>query len=235
MLKVFWILRITNPKQYKLLISDVPKIRSSQYKISVGAKIQKALQKNLGHLLAALKQSQNLPTYQTRPYSPLFLYKEHCMVHKWDLISYNRYFFCRLQEEDVLTKYLDSNHFHQRRPQTLAEVFWNRKKWAPWKNVHLQIGHRGQAVFTCDCLFHYLMLNCQGGISVWMYLYLVFSIIVLVFHFCIRYFVFDADLSWRDFRLAVAGVERGEGFDCWLKMKRFLRKIDWFLSLNQVL
>ena len=131
----------------------------------------------------------------------------------------------RLQEEDVLTKYLDSNHFHQRRPQTLAEVFWNRKKWAPWENVHLQIGHRGQAVFTCDCLFHYLMLNCQGGISVWMYLYLVFSIIVLVFHFCIRYFVFDADLSWRDFRLAVAGVERGEGFDCWLKIKKFMHII----------
>ena len=64
-----------------------------------------------------------VPTYQTRPHSPLFLYKEHCMVNKWDLISYNRYFFCRLQEEDVLTKYLDSNHFHQRRPQTLAEVF----------------------------------------------------------------------------------------------------------------
>ena len=26
--------------------------------------------------------------------------------------------------------------------------------------------------------------------------------------------VFDVYLSWRDFRFAVAGVERGEGFDC---------------------
>ena len=35
--------------------------------------------------------------------------------------------------------------------------------------------------------------------------------------FSIWYFVssvFDVDLSWRDFRLAVAGVERGDGFDC---------------------
>lgn len=112
----------------------------------------------------------------------------------------------------------------------------------PGKMSIYKLVTEGQAVFTCDCLFHYLMLNCQGGISVWMYLYLVFSIIVLVFHFCIRYFVFDADLSWRDFRLAVAGVERGEGFDCWLKIKKFLHKIGlkiyklfFFSFWNQVL
>ena len=43
-----------------------------------------------------------------------------------------------------------------------------------------------------------------------------FSNLAVVF-FSIWYFVssvFDADLSWRDFRLAVAGVERGDGFDC---------------------